>query len=153
MSKDVLFLQLNLVRERTLKLLELVTEETADIMPAGYNNTLRWHLGHIVTVQENLCFKLAGDPFKLPESFPGFFANGTKPADWTSQPATLAELKDILTEQPLRIKQELYNRTEDKLMQPFRGMDTVGDMIGFSLYHEGVHTGFMMSLRKTIDAL
>jgi len=153
MTNEILFLQLDLVRERTLQQLELTTEETADIMPAGYNNTLRWHLGHIATVQESLCFKLAGEPFKLPETYPGLFANGTKPADWTLQPPTLEELKSILTEQPLRIKQKLYSRTADKLVQPFKGMDTVGAVIAFSLYHEGVHTGYMMSMRKTIAAL
>lgn len=153
MKNEQLFHQLELVRERTIQLLDLVTEDTADLMPSGYNNTLRWHLGHIATIQENMCLKLAGEPFGLPETFPVLFANGTKPADWQIEPPSLETLKSILTEQPLRIKQKLYNRTEDLLAAPFKGIDTVGGMMGFSLYHEGVHTGFMMSLRKTIASL
>jgi hypothetical protein len=151
MSKEELFLQLDLVRERTLQQLEAATEESADQMPPGYKNTLRWNLGHILTVQETLCLKLAGDPFDLPETYPALFANGTKPADWQIEPPSLDTLKLQLTQQSLRIKQKLADRLDEKLAQPFRGIGTVGGMIIFSLYHEGTHTGFMMAMRKTIQ--
>jgi hypothetical protein len=151
MSKEDLFLQLDLTRERTLQQLEATTEETADQMPPGYRNTLRWNLGHILTVQETLCLKLAGDSFDLPETYPAFFANGTKPADWQAEPPSLDTLKLQLTEQSLRIKQKLADRLGEKLAQPFRGIETVGGIIVFSLYHEGLHTGYMMAMRKTIE--
>ncbi|MFD0675769.1 MULTISPECIES: DinB family protein [unclassified Paenibacillus] len=151
MTKETLFLQLDLVRERTLQQLDLTSEETADVMPPGYRNTLRWNLGHILTVQENLVFKLCGEPFSLPDEYPGLFNNGTKPADWQTEPPTLELIKQQLAEQTERIKDKLSLRLDEMLPQPFKGIDTVGGMIGFSLYHEGVHTGYMMSLRKSIQ--
>jgi hypothetical protein len=152
MSKEILFLQMDLIRERTLQQLEMINEAIADQMPSGYSNTLRWNIGHILTVQENLCFKLIGEPFGLPEDFPAFFANGTRPGDWNSAPPTLETLKSLLIEQPLRIKQKLALRLEEKLAQPFKGIDTLRGVIGFSLYHEGVHTGIIMGLRKGIHS-
>jgi hypothetical protein len=38
-------------------------------------------------------------------------------------------------------------------VQPFKGIDTLGGIIGFSLYHEGVHMGIMVGLRKTIQSV
>jgi uncharacterized damage-inducible protein DinB len=152
MMKEDLFLQLDMVRQRTFQQLEGITEETADITPHGYRNTMRWNLGHILTVQENLCFKLAGHPFELPETYPDFFASGTKPADWQTEPPSLETLKAQLTEQSLRIKQKLSERLDEKPPAPFRGIDTVGGMITFSLYHEGLHTGYMMAMRKTLQS-
>jgi hypothetical protein len=153
MTKEILLLQIDLIRERTLQQLEMINEETADQMPLGYSNTLRWNIGHILTVHENLCFKLIGESFGLPESFPAFFGNGTRPADWKSAPPTLDTLQSLLIDQPLRIKEKLSLRFEEKLAQPFKGMDTLGGVIGFSLYHEGVHTGIIMGLRKTIQKI
>jgi hypothetical protein len=152
MSKENLFLQMDLVRERTLQQLEMINEETADRMPQGYSNTLRWNLGHILTVQENLCFKLIGESFELPEAFPAFFANGTRPGDWKNTPPTLDTLKSLLIQQPLRIKQKLSLRLEERLEQHFKGIDRLDGVIGFSLYHEGMHTGIMMGLRKAIQS-
>jgi hypothetical protein len=151
MTKEILMLQIDLIRERTLQQLEITNEETADHMPPGFSNTLRWNLGHIVTVHENLCFKMIGEPFDLPESFPAFFANGTRPSDWKSAPPSLETLKSLLIQQPLRMKEKLLPRLEERLPQPFKGMDILGGVIGFSLYHEGVHTGIMMGLRKAIQ--
>ncbi|NOU93911.1 DinB family protein [Paenibacillus sp. LMG 31456] len=152
MTNDSLFLQLDLVRERTLQQLELVTEEIADQIPLGYRNNLRWNLGHILTVQENLVFKLIGEPVSLPETYSSLFNNGTSPADWQIEPPAIETIKLQLTQQTERIKDKLSQRLDEKLQQPFKGIDTVGGMISFTLYHEGIHTGYMMSMRKTIQA-
>ncbi|MDF2963068.1 MAG: DinB family protein [Paenibacillus sp.] len=150
MLEQDLFLQMDLIRERTLQQIESVTEETADIIPPGHRNTLRWNLGHILTVHENLCFKQIGAPFSLPETYPALFGNGTKPSDWQIAPPSLETLTLELKQQPLRIKQALSGRLDERLPQPFKGIETLRGVIGFSLYHEGVHTGIIMSLRKAI---
>jgi uncharacterized damage-inducible protein DinB len=152
LTTNNLFIQLDLVRERTLQQLAAATEETADLVPQGFRNTLRWNLGHILTVQENLVFKLSGETFRLPESYPALFNNGTSPADWQTAPPSLETLKQQLAEQPQRIKDALASRLEDKLVQPFKGIETVSGIIGFTLYHEGVHTGYMMAMRKLLPA-
>ena len=44
---EVLFNQLNSYRSYILHVLENVTKEEADIVPNGFNNNIRWNMGHI----------------------------------------------------------------------------------------------------------
>lgn len=148
-----LFLQMDIARDRTLQLLEAITEEAADVLLPGYNNTLRWHLGHIATVHENLCLRRTGETFELPDNYPALFANGTKPAEWNETPPSLATLRTLLAEQPARLKDKLASRLDGRLPEPFRGLETVAGIVGFSIAHEGIHTGYMMSMRRGIAAL
>jgi hypothetical protein len=47
MKEEMIFNILEKVRANTLQNAEGITEEAADRMPEGFNNTIRWHLGHI----------------------------------------------------------------------------------------------------------
>lgn len=57
-----LFKQMDFVRGQTLKLMEGVTEEQADVIPEGFRNSIRWNLGHIYVVTERIAFQYIGLP-------------------------------------------------------------------------------------------
>ena len=90
--ESTIFHHVERVRRSTLKLAEGLDGAMLDVRPAGFNNTIRWNLGHILTVQEGLLFGRANEPMNTPEHYRELFGNGTKPADWTVEPPTLAEL-------------------------------------------------------------
>lgn len=157
MNKDALFLQLGIVRARTLKYLGDITEEQADIIPAGFKNNIRWNLGHILTVQEQLVYYFSGEKLYIPEHYPSLFANKTSPADWTSElnVPSLETLRKQLQEQTERIQKDFADRLSESVPKPFRlGEDrelkTVEELISFTLYHEGIHQGFINGLKCTI---
>lgn len=154
LKTGTLLKQLELIRSFTLGAVESLHEEEADVQPEGFNNTIRWHLGHIYLVQERLAFHYAGFPVDVPESYIDMFGNGTKPADWTAPPPSLAELGTRLTEQPGRITTLLGEKLHEAPAVPFQRfdgkLDTIGAIINYTLYHEGQHRAAIEMLKRRI---
>ncbi|ELK48498.1 UNVERIFIED_CONTAM: DinB family protein [Halobacillus marinus] len=149
MNEKQIFTQINMVRQATLKEMDGVTEEQADKQPGGFSNTIRWNLGHILVVQNSLVERFGGKPVETPSRYLELFAPGTKPADWQGDVPTLTELKQALEEQPKKLEQALAGQLEDEAAKAFLGLPTVGEILNFTLYHEGVHTGTIKALKAT----
>ncbi|GIP39835.1 hypothetical protein J31TS4_31150 [Paenibacillus sp. J31TS4] len=152
MDDQLIFQQLKLNRSRTLEAAASVTEEEADRIPNGFNNNIRWQLGHILTTQERMAFRFIGEPLGLPEELTGLFVNGTKPADWTSAPPDLATLRRLLEEQPERIRERLQGRLQTPLTLPFKDFTALEEALVFSIGHEAMHAGFLKALHRITAA-
>ncbi|MBW7454692.1 DinB family protein [Paenibacillus sepulcri] len=143
---NFVFNQLAFVRGQTLKLMEGVTEETADRVPEGFRNTIRWNLGHIYVVLERFALQHMGLPQHLPEGFKEQFEYGTSPLNTPADAnvPTLPELEALLKEQQERIREVLGDRLSEKIVPPYTtssGMtlETPQQFLSFNLYHEGMH--------------
>lgn len=44
--------QFDMTRDTLLKSTHSISEADADVMPQGFNNTIRWHIGHILTATD-----------------------------------------------------------------------------------------------------
>lgn len=154
MNPEQLLKQVELIRSITIKTVETVTDEEADVQPAGFNNTIRWHLGHIYLVQERLAFHFAGFPVDVPQNYIDLFGNGTKPTEWRSEAPPIAELAARLSEQPGRIRTLLGDKLNEAPAVPFHNyngtLDTIGSIINFSLYHEGGHNASLQTIKRLI---
>lgn len=148
----LLLSQIELNRSRTLDIVSELSEKAADVIPNGFNNNIRWHLGHILTTQERLAFRFIQEQLDLPEDLMGLFVNGTKPADWQTAPPDLPTLRKLLAEQPGRIGPRLQGRFEEKLIVPFKDFSRLGEVIVYSIGHEAVHAGYIMALKKAVAA-
>jgi uncharacterized damage-inducible protein DinB len=148
MNEEMIFKQINLVRQNTLNEMENLTEEQADQMPEGFRNTIRWNLGHIYTVQNALISKFGGKNIDTPSRCLELFAPGTKPADWQGEVPTLDELKQLLKEQPVKLKEALAGQLDEKSAEPFKSLSTIGELLNFTMYHEGMHLGTIKGLKK-----
>jgi uncharacterized damage-inducible protein DinB len=139
-----LFKQLEFIRNVTIQAAQGMTEQSLDLVPEGFNNNVRWNLGHIYLVQEKFAFHFAGEPMLLPPGFERLFAKGTKPADWNEEVPTLAALLELLADQPKRIREALQHRLEEPVEQPFTTgsgltLSSIGEFLSYTLYHEGMH--------------
>jgi uncharacterized damage-inducible protein DinB len=150
--EHIVFNQIALNRSRTLEVVAELTEKLADVVPQGFNNNIRWHLGHILTTQERLSFRLIQETLDLPEDFMNLFVNGTKPADWQSAPPDLPALFKLLKEQPDRIQERLQSRLDEKIAVPFKDLTQLSEVLVFSIGHEATHAGYMMALKKAVSA-
>jgi hypothetical protein len=146
--ESIIFSQMELNRNRTLEVIAGITEEQADIVPKGFNNNIRWNIGHILTAQERMAFRLIGEPMELPEELMNLFLNGTKPADWQSAPPDLATLRELLEGQQARLRERLKGRLNEKLTVPFRDFGTLAEALIFSIGHESLHAGYIMALKR-----
>ncbi|TCM95887.1 DinB family protein [Paenibacillus sp. BK033] len=153
MSKGLLH-QLGFVRQVTLNAVRGLPEAVLDVVPEGFNNNMRWNLGHIYVVQERFAFHFAGEPVLLPDSFERWFAKGTKPGDWQEeQLPKLDTLLELLAAQPIRIAEKLHDRLEEQTAMPFTTgtgvpLHTVGEFLSYTLYHEGIHFNSISLLKR-----
>lgn len=150
--EQLIFKQLDFIRKNTLRVVEDVTEEMADVIPEGFRNNIRWHLGHIYFVMEGFAFHYLDLPKRLPEGYAKLFANGTSPLEWEQTPPTLEELRQLLSEQQERVRSLLENRTDVKVDPPFTNrsgvkLETVAEFLNFNLYHEGMHLGIIKTYK------
>lgn len=150
MNEEMIFQQINLVRQNTLNEMIDLSVEQADQMPEGFNNTIRWNLGHIYTVQNALVSKFGGINIETPARYLELFAPGTKPADWQGEVPTLDELKQTLEEQPEKLKEALSGKLDEKAVEPFKSLSTIGEILNFTMYHEGLHMGTIKGLRHLL---
>lgn len=150
-----LFTQLDFVRNRTITVAKTISEEKANVVPEGFKNNIRWHLGHIYFVQEKFAFGSLNLPTELPEAYSNYFAPGTSPLSWDENLPTMTELIDLLKRQQERINETLKGRLEEEVPKPIRlksGLELtkVAEFLSFNLFHEGGHLASINNFLKLI---
>ncbi|SFF45194.1 DinB superfamily protein [Paenibacillus algorifonticola] len=146
--------QLEITRGNLYNVLESVSETSADNQPAGFSNTIRWNVGHILTVAEMFIFN-DRQTSGLPKDYNNLFAPGTKPSDWTGESILLATLLAQLHDQAVRIKQHVEIRCGETLPEPlklgpFLQLNSMGEVCHLALFHEAMHTGFIHALKRIV---
>lgn len=140
--------EFELLRTRLYTRVEEIAENVFDIQPEGFNNTIHWHIGHILTVTEGFLFAENG---QLPAEYQELFAPRTKPSDWKGEVPSIATLVQQLKEQHERIN-EISNETfNEKLAEVKLGCSTVGELAGFTFYHETYHFGQIHAMKRLIE--
>jgi hypothetical protein len=155
MSSIAIMNTVNISRLMTISKVESLSDELFDVQPPQFNNTIRWNLGHIIAVMDSLVFKRITEKSYLPEGFADLFKSGTKPSDWTTTPPTKDELVSLLKKQLNDLNETFASRADEALANPFQIRDfkfeTVGDVIGFAIIHEGQHSTIVSDLVKVIN--
>lgn len=136
-----------------LKFLENYSLKQLNKIPEGYNNNIIWNIGHIIAAQQALVYKLSGLPILVSDEFISKYKKGTKPESIVSQ-TEIEEIKTLLAFTLLKTEEDYNNNvflnyTEYTTSMGFT-IHNVKEAISFNNYHEGVHTGIIMSLRKFI---
>lgn len=150
-----IFKQLRFIRENTVGHVADMKDETSLIIPEGFNNNIKWNLGHIYVVQEKLAFQFIGEQMHLPDPFDQLFGRGTKPSDWGEEVPPIHELIVLLENQVCRMEKKLKSRTKETVKQSFTtstGLTllTVEEFLSYSLYHEGMHFDAIKTIKRMI---
>lgn len=129
------------------------TLEQLNKVPEGFNNNLIWNIGHIVVVQQMLVYNLSGLPMMVSQEMVDKYKRGSKPEHHVSQ-AEVDEIRSLLFETINQTKADLNSKifktyTEFTTLSGFT-MRNVEDALAFNYYHEAMHIGMMMSIRKFI---
>jgi formate dehydrogenase maturation protein FdhE len=140
-------------RNVLLKFLENYTTEQLNKIPEGFSNNLIWNIGHIVVVQQMLVYKLSGLPMMISDEMVAKYKRGTKPEIDVSQ-AEVDEIKKLIFLTLEQLKEDFANAifenyTEFTTMSGFK-IENVKAAIEFNNYHEALHTGILMQIKKFI---
>jgi uncharacterized damage-inducible protein DinB len=145
---EVLFQQLEDYRGALLHVFDLITEESADVVPKGFNNNIRWNLGHVYLDQYLWIQHLTKEPIPIPEGFRDWFNYGTSPASWKTKPPSLPVLKELLAEQPKKIREWYGERLEEEFPPTESGMYTIAQVLVRTIFHEGLHIAAIHDIRR-----
>ena len=140
-------------RKVLLQFLEKHTLEELNIIPHCFSNNLIWNIGHIIVAQQMLVYNLSGLPMMVSNEMIEKYKKGTKPEHNVDQ-TEIEEIKRLLL---ATIDQSEIDFT-NKIFKDYKEFTTMSgftlitakDAIAFNYYHEGVHTGIMMQIRKFI---
>lgn len=140
--------------DRIVGLLEALNDDEWLAQPEGFANNIAWNAGHLLLVRQNLIYRSSGLPSGLPKGWGSMYKGGTSPADWET-PHTRAELLAKIKELQAQLEQDIdadlfsqhsYNKFD------IRGtpINTAEDGALFSLWHEGLHLGQMISIKDVL---
>ncbi|RYE13589.1 MAG: DinB family protein [Sphingobacteriales bacterium] len=142
-------------RTALFKLTEGLSIEQLNKVPAGFNNNIVWNIAHIVAAQQGVCYLRAGLKTVVDEQFYLAYKPDTKPGEF------------IDAEQLEEFKQLAFS-TLDQLIADFDnnlfanyvpwttryGVDinSIEEAINFLPFHDGLHMGYIMALKRAVNA-
>lgn len=140
-------------REIYAKWLEKYSLEQLNKIPQGFSNNLIWNIGHIVVSQQLLVYAGSNQPMMVREEMLAKYRRGTKPeADATQE--EVDEIKNLLfttinkTEDDY--KKGLFTSYNERTSELGFLLSSAEMAIDFNNYHEAIHLGIMMQLKKFI---
>jgi uncharacterized damage-inducible protein DinB len=148
---ELIFKHYELARDRFVKSVDALEDGIADVQPEGFNNTIHWHVGHVLTVAEQFMFGFPKKSTQLPANYMELFASRTSPAAWQGDVPSVQELIVQLQEQVSRIKEIPAESFNQRLKTPFLGQETFGELTNFAIFHESIHLGQIQAMKRVIN--
>ncbi len=143
------------VRKTILKSINDLSLNEVNEIPAGFNNNIAWNLGNILVSQQSVLYRCSGLPVKLDEKYFPLYKGGTKPeADLTTE--ELDTLKSLFEEQTNIMESDFSQGVFKEYREWNHGMtgidiDSIDTAIQFLTFHESLHLGYIMALKKAIS--
>jgi hypothetical protein len=141
------------IRKVLIDVLESCSLEQLNKIPDGFNNNIIWNVAHCVAAQQTLVYKLSGLSTMVSEEFILKYRKGTKPESDVSQ-QEVDEVKGFLSTTLENTRKDfasgLFVDYNEYITSMGFILSNVQDALDFNNYHEGLHTGVIMALRKLV---
>ena len=141
-------------RKAYKKLLESFTIEQLNQTPLGFSNNIAWNAAHIIAVQQRIIYRLAEVPYTVEEDFINEFNRGTHSTRHYDETfiqqigEKLQHSYEMMTSDFEAGKFKDYTPTKLALNFEVNDFETA---LTFNLFHESLHMGQIMTLRKFVD--
>ncbi len=122
-------------------------------IPDGFNNNLIWNIGHIIITQQKLIYKGANLQGYISNELFDKYQSGTKPTAPVST-SEVDELKTLLISLIGKTKTDfakgIFVSYNERTTGTGFHLASIEDAFEANNYHEGLHLGYMMSIRKFV---
>lgn len=141
------------VRQPILTLVEGLSPDALNKVPEGFNNNIIWNMAHLVSAQQGICYVRAGLKPRIEEQYLIPYRPGTKPEG----PADSTELERV-KESMISSIEMVVPDLENNLFTNYTpwttryglSIATIDEALGFLLFHEGLHFGTILALKKFV---
>lgn len=151
---DFIFEVLPNTRKYLKNVLENNSLEDLNKIPKGFNNNIFWNVAHLVVSQQVLVYKLSGLPLLVSDELVEKYKKGTKPEAPVTQ-SEVEEIKALLFTPIEKTKEDYYNGVfkeyqEYVVVTTGNTLRSVEDALQFTVFHEGLHIGYIQALSRAI---
>ena len=144
---------IKITRSRFTQLVEGLSIEQLNEVPAGMSNNIAWNFGHIVAAQQALCNSLSGvTPNMAPEVIANY-KKGTKPEGFISQEVVdqfKAYLVSNINDLEKNLEENAYVNYQTYTTSFGNTLNDIEDAIRFVATHDALHLGYSMAIRKNL---
>ncbi len=144
-----------LIKGRTLmlKIIEELTLAQINKVPVEHKNNIGWNIAHLVVTQQLLCYKLSGLKTEISEDMIEKYRKGTK-AENTIEKQEWEFIKEMFLALPKTLEND-YDKGIFKSYSPYTTsvnvtLDSIEKAIDFNNFHEGIHLGILLGLKKLV---
>ena len=138
-----------------LNLIDGISIEKLNEIPLGFNNNLIWNFAHIVASQQILCYRNGGVKPVIEDEFIDKYKTGTRPEGFIAEKEFeiikqyLITTIDKFEEDSITNMFENYNAFDLK-SYPGVEIKNIGDAAKFVSFHDGLHVGYSMALKRSL---
>ncbi|WP_158995365.1 DinB family protein [Mucilaginibacter sp. L196] len=140
-------------RERILDEISHLSVEQLNKVPAGFNNNIIWNLGHMIAAQQGICYKRAGLDARVDDAFFNTYKPGTKPEGFVDA-VGVEEIKKMLFTTLEQLEADYSNGIISNYTSFVTRygipLSSIDEALAFLPFHEGLHIGYIMSLKKLV---
>jgi len=156
MSKSP-YSQLDTLRKLRIFILNTIkdlTLEQLNKVPSGYSNNIIWNVAHLVAAQEGVCYLRTGQATTVSMEFFNAYKPGSKPERNLTE-KEVDEIKQLLIASvdllENDLKQNKFVNYKSWTTRYDVEMNTIEDALNFLPFHEGMHLGYIMALKRNQD--
>ena len=135
------------------RFLEEISLDDLNKIPEGFSNNIIWNIAHVVVTQQLLVYKLSGLPMHVSEEMVAKYRNKTKPEGNVTQ-AEVDEinglLESLLFQTEKDLDAEIFKTYTEYTVSLGTTLTNVEEAIEFNNFHEGIHLGYILALKKSI---
>lgn len=137
-----------------ISLLDTLTIEQLNTVPAGFNNNIVWNFAHMVAAQQGVCYLRAGLKTVISEELYLAYKPETKPEKFVDA-AELESIKQLAFSTLDQLEKD-YNEGAFASYVPWTtrygvGINNIDDAIKFLPFHDGLHSGYIMAQRRALQ--
>ena len=123
------------------------------VIPEGFNNHIAWNIAHLVVTQQLLHYKLSGKDCLVSDDLITAYKKGSKPSNIFSQ-EEFDEVITLFKGLPKTLEEDyessIFSEYDSYKTSTGFVIDTMEKAIIFNNFHESLHLGVIISLRKLV---
>jgi hypothetical protein len=145
--------RIKMTRIYLLNLIDGLTTEQLNEIPAGYNNNIIWNLGHLIASQQSICYLRSGLKIFVDEEYLASYKPGTTPNKLVTSVEVIQMKKLFITaidQFDTDFEEDLFSNHPYWKTNYGIEVGNMEDALSFVLFHEGLHVGYIMALRRLL---
>jgi len=150
---DLIFETAVFNRKVLTNLIEKLSYEQLTTIPKNFNNSIFWNIAHILVTQQLLTYKLSGLPINIDKDLIPKYTKGS-----TATSNIPKEEIDYVKSKLISTVLKTQNDYNNGVFNQYNAYDTsvniklnnIDDALLFSAFHDGIHLGVILSIKKIV---